>query len=297
MIPVIDLAHNEADVAALLVEAYNSVGFALVTNHGIDQAVIEAAFDASRRFHALSPHAKSAISVDRNHRGFIALDTAIDQGSDLAQVTTPNHSESFMALGPIAHSTYLAGPNQWPDLDGFRRAVEAYHDALEPLARRLANAIFAGLGHSTPDGFDTPTTWLRLLRYPPTPAPAAGAQRIYGSAPHRDFGAITLLAQDGTEGLEVMQPGGDWIGVTPQPGSLVLNTGDLMTRWSGGKLRSTPHRVINRTSTDRYSIAFFFDPDLSTTVRSLDAPGERAVSFEQLVRAELTTTYKHHEDH
>jgi isopenicillin N synthase-like dioxygenase len=165
----------------------------------------------------------------------------------------------------------LQGPNQWPsELPEFRAAVLAYNDALEQLSRRLVQAIAVGLGLDATwfdDAFRRPTTFLRLLHYPPHPADAP--VDLFGSAPHTDYGFITLVAQDGVGGLEVRGRDGDWIAAEPSAEAFVVNAADILMHWTGGRLISTPHRVVNRSDTDRYSIAYFHDPSMDTVVEPL----------------------------
>jgi isopenicillin N synthase-like dioxygenase len=267
-------------------------------------------FKASADFHALPRSEKMRIALDANHRGFIPINTSTDRNSKLAKVTKPNQSESFMMMreaGPddreVRAGAYLAGPNQWPEgLAGFRAAVTAYNDALCGLATRLVRLIGRALG-ADPDGFaaafEPPTTWLRLLHYPPQPPAAPGD--LYGSAPHTDFGFITILAQDEVGGLQVKTPGGRWIDAPPIPGSFVMNVGDMLHRWSNGRLLSTPHRVINRSGRERYSCPFFFDPNVTTEIAPLPSccgpeapPGFPPLVFGDFLRAELEAGYQTH---
>jgi isopenicillin N synthase-like dioxygenase len=114
----------------------------------------------------------------------------------------------------------------------------------------------------------------QLIHYPPPAADAPPAQ--FGVAPHTDFGCITLLLQE-TAGLEVLLKGGEWTAVPPQAGTLVVNIGDLLERWTDGRYASTRHRVRNLTGEDRFSIAIFHDPDPLAVVDPRDmAPGVTA---------------------
>jgi isopenicillin N synthase-like dioxygenase len=138
-------------------------------------------------------------------------------------------------------------------------------------------------------------TWLRLLHYPPQD-PQSPADE-YGSAPHTDFGAITLLAQDDVGGLAVKTPGGDWVDVPPVDGAFVMNVGDMLKRWSNGRLRSTPHRVTNRTGRERYSVPYFYDPHVSTLIAPLPGLGDPAfepIVFAAFLRGELEASYEVH---
>jgi isopenicillin N synthase-like dioxygenase len=104
----------------------------------------------------------------------------------------------------------------------------------------------------------SPQCFLRMLRYPAEPEASAGA--------HTDYGAITLLATDGVRGLQVRPVDGDWIPVDAPAGSLIVNLGDMLARWTNGRYRSTPHRVVVKADVDRYSIPFFVNPDRETRV-------------------------------
>ncbi|MEM7379133.1 MAG: 2-oxoglutarate and iron-dependent oxygenase domain-containing protein, partial [Pseudomonadota bacterium] len=225
-VPEIDVSAltRGGDTCALaqrFVAVYRDTGFAYITGHGVDPALRAAVFDASRRFHALPLEDKLALSLDANHRGYIAINTSTDVTSDLAEVTKPNQSASFMLMREDATAdpaVYLSGPNRWPALDGFRVACEAYVAAMTALSRRLLALAYEGLGVTDAAAlraFDTPTTWLRLLHYPPQPHQAP--DDLYGSAPHRDFGCLTLLAQDDVGGLQVQTPAGAWVDAPPVP--------------------------------------------------------------------------------
>ena len=109
---------------------------------------------------------------------------------------------------------------------------------------------------------------MRLLRYPPHPAAANDGQ--FSSAPHTDYGIITLLAQDASGGLQVRRRDGVWIDAAPLPGTFVLNVADMLARWTNDRFVSTPHRVVNdRTGRDRFSLPFFFDTDMDAVIECL----------------------------
>ncbi|MDH3300052.1 MAG: isopenicillin N synthase family oxygenase [Acidimicrobiia bacterium] len=308
-IPVIDLSRAPTAVAADLLTAYGEVGFAYLVGHGVDDRLVAETFDAAYRFHALPVEAKLSVELDDRHRGYIAINTSTDRNTELATVTKPNQSASFMMMreaGPddpaVAAGHYLAGPNQWPELSGFRATLERYHEALSRLGARVMALFFDALGAEDASAlvdrwFEPATTWLRLLHYPPQePQPD-----LYGSAPHVDYGAITILAQDEVGGLQVKASDGTWLDVPYRDNSFVLNTGSMMVRWSNGRLKATPHRVINRSGRERYSIPFFYDPDVTTVVEPLSCcvddsrPARFGPElFGDFLRRELTAGYDRH---
>jgi len=251
------------------------VGFLYVSGHGVPTESVAAVREASRRFHALPLEEKLKIKLDRNFRGYIPINTSTIVTSSVATVRKPNQSESLMIMHEVAPDDPAAiageplqGPNQWPDealLPGFRATIEAYVRQMTEVARTMAGLIADALGVPT-DAlmryFEKPTTFLRLLHYP-TQREEEG---LFGSAPHTDYGFITLLAQDDVGGLEVRNKAGVWVPVPPITDTFVMNVGDILARWSNDRFVSTPHRVINRSGRERYSQSFFFDPAMSSAI-------------------------------
>lgn len=281
-LPVIDLAGlrdsaADAVIARALDDAFRTVGFCYFVNPGIDAALLDGVFAASRRFHALPAEAKHAIAMNAFHRGYMAPKTSLIETSTVARVTQPNYSESFMLMHEVPPNdprfgTSVNGPNQWPaDLPDFRAPVLAYDTALRHFCLRLLRPMALALG-LPPDAlgpyFRQPTTFLRLLHYPPQPPDAP--EDAFGAAPHTDYGCITILAQDDAGGLEVRLRDGDWIAAPPIPGSFVVNVANMLAQWTNDRWQSTPHRVKNLSGSDRYSCPYFFDMDLDCTVACLD---------------------------
>ncbi len=311
-LPIIDfgkLAHTDGlkSVAADFRNAYTEIGFGAVINHGISRSLLNDLFDASRQFHALPLAVKMQVALDKAHRGYIPINTSTDVNSTLADVKRPNQSESFMIMRedkpdsmPVKSSAYLAGPNQWPVLPGFRETLTLANEQFSTVARQLLDVACVALNvipSRLHPAFECPTTWLRLLHYPPQPP----AKDLYGSAPHTDFGCLTLLAQDDVAGLQVKTPEGSWLNIEPDSNALIVNVGDMLHRWSNGILKSTPHRVINLSGRERYSCAFFFDPYVESVIAPLDECVDKAegarfepIHFGDFLRAELEAAYQQH---
>lgn len=283
-IPLIDLGGNidpqapaARDAAEKLYEALSSIGFAYIAGHNVGPAAREAAFDASREFHASPLERKQSIAINAFHRGYMGMATSTIVTSSVAKVTRPNMSESLMLMHELpaddpdlAAGLPMQGPNQWPDwIAGFRPRVENYIAEVDALGRYIVQLIAMSLGlpaHELDHHFDRPTTFLRMLHYPPQP-PVQDEQM--GSAPHTDYGVITLLAQDDAGGLQVRPRGGDWIEAPPIANTYVLNVGDMLARWTNQRFVSTPHRVINRSGGDRYSLPYFLDPGMDALIACL----------------------------
>ncbi|MDR3536926.1 MAG: 2-oxoglutarate and iron-dependent oxygenase domain-containing protein [Acetobacteraceae bacterium] len=271
--PLADGTAGDAAIGRQLDEIFSTLGFCYFANTGVDQAVIDGVFDASRRFHALPDAAKKAITINDFHRGYMAPKTSQIITSSVARVTQPNNSESFMFMHEVAphdpkFGQPLQGPNQWPaDLPGFRDAVLAYDAALSAFCRRLLPVMARALA-LPPDWFapyfTDLTLFLRLLHYPPQPVDA-GAD-AFGSAPHTDYGFLTILAQDMTGGLSVRRADGTWLAAPPIPGTFVVNVGDMLSRWTNKRWQSTPHSVRNLSGGDRYSCPYFFDMGMAAVI-------------------------------
>lgn len=306
-LPIIDLQDfqfepGDADRIAGEIDAvFRDIGFCYIINSGVPVAMMETAFDASRRFHALPDDAKHSVAMNAFHRGYMAPKTSLIVTSSVAKVSKPNNSESFMVMNEVAPSDpgygqTIKGPNQWPDgLPEFREMVTAYQHAVRDLAERFTRLIARAL--SLPDPYFEPhfrqaTTFLRMLHYPPHPN---ALPNEFGSAPHTDYGFLTLLLQDKTGGLEVRCRTGEWIDATPIPGAFVVNVADLLAQWTGGRWQSTPHRVRNVSPVDRYSIPFFYDPSMDTDVTVVptcgDAGGSPAINYGRYLMERLDKNY------
>lgn len=305
-IPKIDISEiEEKEFSRTLLQdffsAYNKYGFGYIINHGIEKTLIEQLFQVSKQFHSQSFSEKMRVALDHNHRGYIAINTSTDVNSKLADVKKPNQSESFMMMREDKSElpdVYLSGPNQWPKLENFKEVLEKYTFNMTKLGRNLMRLALLSSGVkdlSVMKSFDTPTIWLRLLHYPPISRNSPSD--LYGSAPHTDFGCLTILAQDEIGGLQVQTREGEWINVPKLEGSFVVNVGDMLSRYTNGLLRSTPHRVINKSGKERFSCPFFFDPHTNAVVQPLKGTGKpkfSPINFGEFLREELEASYEKH---
>ncbi|WPO99315.1 2-oxoglutarate and iron-dependent oxygenase domain-containing protein [Pseudomonas sp. HR96] len=256
-------------------QACTDTGFFYIVNHGVPQPLINRAMAAARQFFAYPAEVKRQVAVNKRHRGWHALG-----GATMYQATRPDHKE-FFSIGlelPEQDPCVLAGqplrgPNQWPvfmpELQG---VLGEYYEEVGRAGADLLCAVAASLGIAEDffvDKYHKRLQRTQMVYYPEHPAQATEDQ--YGVAPHTDYGCITLLYQDDSGGLQVRELGGQrWIDATPIAGSLVVNVGDLLARWSNNRFRSTLHRVINHSGRERYSIATFFDPTFEARVDPCD---------------------------
>ena len=276
-------AADRQRTALRLGEHLRETGFIYVTGHNVPEASIRAVRAANKKFHALPLSKKNAMAIDRNFRGYIPINSSTIVTSSVATVSRPNQSASLMLMHEVPEDDprviageALQGPNQWPaenDLPGFRNTIEVYVRQMNQLGRQLLNAICLALqlpADYLNHYFAKPTTFLRLLHYPPQ----RQEEGLFGSAPHTDYGFITLLAQDEVGGLEVRNRAGDWISAPPVENSFIMNVGDILARWTNDLFVSTPHRVLNHSGRERYSQPFFYDPSMDSQIDVLPCCAE-----------------------
>jgi isopenicillin N synthase-like dioxygenase len=256
-------------------QACVDIGFFYIVNHGVPQAVIDRAMAAAKTFFAHPVETKRGVAVNKRHRGWHALGGAL-----MYEATKPDHKE-FFSIGlelPEGDPSVLAGqalrgPNQWPVfMPELQDVLGDYYREIGRAGADLLCAVAAGLGIAEDffvAKYTKPLQRTQMVYYPPHPPRAENDQ--FGVAPHTDYGCITLLYQDNSGGLQVRELGSQsWIDATPIEGSLVVNVGDLLGRWSNDRFRSTLHRVINVSGHERYSIATFFDPTYEANVDPQD---------------------------
>jgi isopenicillin N synthase-like dioxygenase len=303
-IPLVDIGSLIAEdtagshaAAEALGKAARQVGFVYVTGHGIPAPLFEGLLDATKRFFAQPFERKMDVYIGRsaNHRGYVPA------GEEVFAAGTKDTKEAFdLSIDlPADHpavgaGTPMLGPNQWPDLPGFKTAVAAYYDAVFAVGRALIRGFAMALGEA-PGVFDpfitTPPSQLRLIHYPFDP----DAVDTIGIGAHSDYECFTLLYSTGP-GLEVMNGAGQWIDAPPVPGALTVNIGDLLELWTNGEFVATSHRV-RKVQQERYSFPLFFMVDYATEVAPLPRfrnRGERQglVAGEHLF-AQTTQTFRY----
>ncbi len=205
----------------------------------------------------------------------------IDLGPDLA---VPGFRVD--AADPLTEPTPLPGESQLPL---WRAAAARYYLAMQRLADALVRSLARGLElpeHSfAPLYISAGLSTLRLIRYPErTAASLVGAPQADTWVTHRgvrrhtlgiahvDTGCMTLLAQDGIAGLQACTRDGEWLDVPPEEGSIVVNFGALLERWTGGRIRATAHRILG-SGCERHAIAFFYEPAVDALICPLPLAG------------------------
>ena len=283
-LPIIDISEirtsatnsSEYLVAAKdLFQAFSDIGFAIVTGHGVAARTVTNMRTAVRELFATPREVLLADMVEKgNYRGFVPLGYFTPNSGKgtadqyeawkLHNETDPND--------PICSQSPLYGANKWPAISfDVKTPVLNYWNALEGVTNDIVVALCSALEIDANFVMSCMTqglTNMTLLNYPPMAADVDG----WGIHPHKDFNVITALAHDPIGGLEVRARSGDWIDATCPEDAFVLNVGDMLELWSGGRLISTPHRVVNRTGEARQSFPFFAKPRYDVIIEPLITP-------------------------
>lgn len=272
-IPVIDIGplrdgSDAKGVAKALHRASREVGFIYVANHGIADELIASTRTIALEFFRRPEETKRTVSVSDRHRGFLAQGGAkmqTDAKADLKESFIFGYEDEH---GVTLEDHPLRGANRWPDfMPALQQQAMAYFNAAHEVAHHLMRGFALGLDQ--PEDFFLKTTTAPMSRasfvyYPPQDA-SLGADQ-FGVGPHTDFGVLTVLCQDDVGGLQVQDTHGDWVMAPPIPGTLVINVGDLLARWTNDEYRSTPHRVVNSSGMERLSLVLAYDPGPDTMI-------------------------------
>ena len=237
-------------------QALTAIGFFALTDHGIDDALIQSAYAAAEAVFTL-PTAVKHRYEDRalnGQRGFTAF------GREHAKDSPHPDLKEFWHVG----ADQAVPANLWPaEVPEFKTAMLALFAQLDRCAYRLLEAcalyldlprtLLADMIHDSP-------TLLRVLHYPPVAAELPAAQMR--AAAHEDINLITLLCEATSPGLELLQADGTWRPIAAIPGQIIVDTGDMLQNLTNGLFKSTTHRVTNpgNDRDRRFSLPFFVHP-------------------------------------
>jgi isopenicillin N synthase-like dioxygenase len=267
--------------------------------------VIEQALGAAKRFFALSLAAKEELDIRKTpnfkgYTGLLAENTNPDNQGDLHEGFDVGW-EDPVTFVPRDEGG-LDGRNVWPTgLPGFRENVMDYYHAAIALGRRLFPLFALALEideHFFDDKTTKPAAIMRLLHYPPQTGPID--DRIQGIGAHTDYECFTVLWQDNVQALQVLNANGKWVNAVPIPGTLVINIGDQLARWTNDVFKSTVHRAVNRSGVERYSIPLFFGSNYDVKLEAIPSccsdefPSKYSVvTAGEYVKSRLEETYVH----
>jgi isopenicillin N synthase-like dioxygenase len=296
-VPVIDLTPARSgddaakqDVARKVGAAARSIGFLVVSGHGVPPKTIQRASEATRRLFDLPDAEKARYRSPSKdiYRGYFGLETGNLASTIGDEAAKPDHREYFNIgrfdldegdpyfTTPTARSIFH--PNIWPDrsVPEFRHAITAYYHEMERLAALLMELFALAL--------DLPADWFAakidkhitnfvVTNYPDQPDELDGGQLRAGA--HTDYGSLTILkTEDKPGGLEVRTADGRWEAVPIVPDAFIVNLGDLMAYWTNDEWVSTMHRVVNpprgkAVGSRRQSLVFFHQPNYDAIIECI----------------------------
>ena len=287
-IPILDLGpylagkEGAADAtAAELRRALEQIGFFFIINHGISKDLRDCMVEQTEAFYKLPLEQKLPLKVNAHGIGYVpSRGQFLKTSAYYTGTKKPDVCEAMLLYkdwGPdFAHRQ-----NPWPDgMPAFRAVSQKFFEATEDLGIGLLPLYALALGleanfFSSKFSKDQSINVLRMSYMPPDPL----ADDEFNVAPHSDGSFMTLLATSDQPGLEILSQSGQWLKMPLLENAFVVNAGDLLTRWSNGRVLSTPHRVINTSGVDRYSIPLFMQPAAGTIIDCLptcQGPGNPA---------------------
>ena len=230
MIPQIDATElkDGTRALALMGQAAREVGFVTVTHTALTPSRVEAVLSAYRNFFAQPRDVKS--KVDMAHTG-ANRGWGGPRSEQVDPAANPDLKEVFdcgfeLPEGAAGTELGVYAPNVWPDMPRFQEVLQAYYRDACAVSLELLQGLARSIGAPADyfdEAFTRPMALLRGNYYPPRPDWAG--EKDFGIAPHTDYGCLTLLATDGSPGLEVQGRDGEWVPVTVPPGEFVINFG------------------------------------------------------------------------
>ena len=247
-------------------KAYEEIGFVALKGHFLDDQLVDGLYSEVKNFFSLPLETKSKYEIPGigGQRGYVSFGKEHAKGRSAGDLKEFWHFGQYVSEG----SPYVG---EYPDnvevteLPKFNSVGKEAYQMLEKTGVYVlrALALYIGLDEFYFDKFiKDGNSILRPIHYPPiTSEPQDGAVR---AAAHGDINLITLLMGAQGKGLQVQNHDGEWIDAMAQPDELMINVGDMLSRHTNNKLKSTIHQVVNPPrelwGSSRYSIPFFMHP-------------------------------------
>ena len=291
-VPSIDLApfmtgSGKQTVAREVARACEEIGFLKIRRHGVPQGLVERTFATASDFFANPQEVKDRFRPPKSSsaRGYHALCTK-NLAKTLGYDNPPDLREQYY-IGPLvsraAEFAHIPGAaelyteNLWPDTPAeYREVFTTAYRSLESLGGMLMRIFAVALDvdeHFFDDKIDRHFSTLPVNHYPePDGEPLPNQIR---AGEHTDFGSLTILAvSERAGGLQVRLRDGSWLDVTAEPDEFIVNTGDMMQRWTNDRWLSNVHRVVNppvgqRSGSRRMSFGYFLHPNYDAEIACL----------------------------
>jgi len=245
--------------------AYENIGFVALKGHFLDDALVDNLYTEIKNFFDLPEEVKESYEIPGigGQRGYVSFGKESAKGKKEGDLKEFWHFGQYVENNPDLEAEYPANVSV-KELPKFDEVGKQTYRMLEKTAKYVLRslALHLGLEESYFDNYiKNGNSILRPIHYPPIKTEPKGAER---AAAHGDINLITLLMGAQGRGLQVQDNDGVWHDAIAQPDEIMINVGDMLSRHSNNKLKSTIHRVINPPKelwgTSRYSIPFFMHP-------------------------------------
>ena len=256
--------------------AYEDIGFVALKGHFLDDALVAELYNEVRAFFNLPLEIKSKYEIPGigGQRGYVSFGKEHAKGRSTGDLKEFWHFGQYVENNPELEAEYPKNV-EVSELPKFNNVGREAYKMLEKTGVYVlrALAIYLDLDEFYfDDKVKNGNSILRPIHYPPiTDEPADGAVR---AAAHGDINLITLLMGAQGKGLQVRNHNGNWIDAIAEPDELVINVGDMLSRHTNNKLKSTIHQVVNPPrelwGTSRYSIPFFMHPISDMSLNCLE---------------------------
>ena len=255
--------------------AYNNIGFVAIKNHGLSDELTSKLYNAVQLFFRQNDEVKTSYEVPGifGQRGYVS------KGKEKAKGRNTGDLKEFYHVGQPDDEQKIYPENVWPaEVPDFRDCTLEAYQTLESAGVQMLRAIalYLGLEETYFDSkVKSGNSILRAIHYFPIENPEEIPADAVRAAEHGDINLITLLMGASADGLQVKRKDGKWIPITALPDQIVVNVGDMMSRLTNNKLKSTIHRVVNppkeKMKTSRFSIPFFMHPISEMDLTCLDS--------------------------
>jgi isopenicillin N synthase-like dioxygenase len=275
-------------------KAYEDIGFVALKGHFLDDTLVDSLYEEVKNFFTLPLETKQKYEIEGigGQRGYISFGKESAKGKKEGDLKEFWHFGQYVEDNPKLEAEYPK--NVYVDeLPEFNRIGKETYRMLEKTAKYVLRALALHLGLEETyfdDYIHNGNSILRPIHYPPIIEEPKNAVR---AAAHGDINLITLLMGAQGRGLQVQNHKGEWIDAIAEPDELMINVGDMLSRHTNNKLKSTIHRVINPPKelwgTSRYSIPFFMHPisDMKLDVLESCVDNNNPKQFEDITAGEF----------
>jgi isopenicillin N synthase-like dioxygenase len=245
--------------------AFGDIGFVALSGHYLSEHLVENLYSEIKKFFSLPQEVKDAYEIPGigGQRGYTSFGKEHAKGRKEGDLKEFWHFGQYVEDNPKLKAEYPANVLV-KELPNFNEVGKEAYKMLEKTAKYVLRALALHLGLEETyfdDYIKNGNSILRPIHYPPITSEPKNAIR---AAAHGDINLITLLMGAHGRGLQVMNHNGEWVDAIARPDQLMINVGDMLSRLTNNKLKSTVHQVVNPPrklwGTSRYSIPFFMHP-------------------------------------